>query len=97
MSSTQTMKLVVTLSDADAQEISVVYSDLVKYDIIRARNNFPKREESEFLFMGIVAYAAMSRTGKIANLAVDKFLDKIEVIEPVEDEAEAEFPVSESD
>lgn len=97
MSSTQTMKLVVTLSDAEAQEISINYSDLVKYDVLRARKNFPKREESEFLFMGIVTYAAMIRTGKVQGIEVDKFLEKIEAIEPVETEDEADFPVSESD
>ena len=98
MSSTQTMKLNITLSGEETQEISINYSDLVRYDILRARNNFPKREESEFLFMGVVSYAAMVRIGKAQNLAVDKFLEKIDAIEPIEDdETEADAGFSESD
>lgn len=98
MSSTQ-MELNITLTDGSEHNVKATFSDLVKYDILRARNNFPKREESDFLFMGVVAFAALTRTGQIRSEKLTDFLEKIEAIEPAEDaedtDSEEIFPESE--
>ncbi|PCC29797.1 hypothetical protein CIK76_05235 [Glutamicibacter sp. BW80] len=79
--------------DGKEENVTGIYADLVKYDILRARNNFPKREDSDFLFMALVAYAALVRVGKVnSNTKVEDFLNTLEAIEPVEEEgAEADF------
>lgn len=93
------MELKIVLTDGSDYEVKATFSDLVKYDILRARNNFPKREESDFLFMGVVAFAALTRTGQLKNVKLLDFLDSLETIEPASDmeevDAEATFPESE--
>lgn len=93
------MELKIELNTGEAYEVKATFSDLVKYDILRARNNFPKREESDFLFMGVVAFAALTRTGQLKNVKLLDFLDSLEAIEPanepVEVDAEETFPESE--
>ena len=79
--------------NGNTENVTAIYADLVKYDILRARNNFPKREDSDFLFMALVAYSALVRVGKVSsNTGVEAFLNTLESIEPQEDsEAEADF------
>lgn len=93
------MELSIKTTDGSEYEVTATFSDLVKYDILRARNNFPKREESDFLFMGVVAFAALTRTGQLKNVKLLDFLDSLETIEPanepVEVDAEETFSVSE--
>ncbi|PMQ21374.1 hypothetical protein [Glutamicibacter arilaitensis] len=78
----------------NTENVTAIYADLVKYDILRARHNFPKREESDFLFMALVAFAALIRVGKVAQgTKVEDFLNSLEGITPEDDaeEAEADF------
>jgi hypothetical protein len=69
---------------------------MVRFDVIRSRKGFPKADEGSFLFMAIVCYAALLRLGVIqSSFDVEKFLDSIVNLEPVEDEDSlegAEFP-----
>lgn len=94
----QVMKLNIELTDGKTHEVDALFSDLVKYDVIRSRQNLPKREDGEFLFMGVTAYCALVRTGKVPNTTkVMDFLEQIAGIEPVEAEEEndeAVFPES---
>lgn len=84
------MELVVKTTDGKEHEVTATFSDLVKYDVLRARNNFPKREESDFLFMAVVAFAALTRTGQITAKLPD-FLESLEAIEPKDmEEVDAE-------
>lgn len=78
--------------DGAEYEVTAVFADLIKYDVLRARLNFPPRDQSEFLFMGLVAFCALLRTGKIPNESKpEDFLNTIAGIEPTEED-EAEFP-----
>lgn len=88
------MELTVATTDDKTYEVKAVFADLIKYDILRSRLNFPNRTESEFAFMGLVAFSALIRTGQIPNeTKPQEFLDRIASLEPVEsEEAEAEFP-----
>lgn len=93
------MKLQVSTTDGNTFEVSAIMADLIKFDVLRARLSLPGREEGEFVFMGIVAYAALTRTGAVdRNAKPMEFLETIESIEPVEDPAEgAEFPATTGD
>jgi hypothetical protein len=77
-------------------EITTQFSDMVRFDVIRNRKGFPKADESSFLFMAIVCYAALLRLGIIQNtFDVEKFIDSIVNCEPIEDADAlegAEFP-----
>lgn len=94
------MKLKVELTTGATHDVVAVFADLIRYDIIRARNNFPSREESDFLFMGLVSFAALVRTGVVeSGVKVDTFLGTIASIEPQDDEATegATFPTEHSE
>lgn len=84
------LKFNLTTTDGSQYEVKAIFADLIKYDVLRARNNFPGREGNEFLFMGLLSFCALVRTGKLpAGTNVEEFLNTIEAIEPqVEDEAE---------
>lgn len=79
------------------QEVTVRIADLARYDIVRNRNGFPSQEEGSFLFMVLVSYCSLARTGKLpANTKVEEFIDTVVTIEPVEaPEEEAEASKSE--
>ncbi len=91
------ISLNLTTTNGTVHDVEAIFSDLIKYDIIRSRKNYPSKEESEFLFMGLIAFCALQREGKIEGIKVEEFLEQIATVEAQEDdeseEAEAEFPV----
>lgn len=100
MAQAPAMKFNITTEAKDGsettQEVTVRIADLARYDIVRNRNGFPSQEEGSFLFMVLVSYCALTRTGKIVNVKVEDFIDTVVTIEPVEaPEEEAEAPKSE--
>lgn len=63
------------------------FADLARYDIIRNRLGFPGQEEAPILFMGLLAFCNLVRTGQIpANTKVETFLDSIASVEELESE-----------
>ncbi|WP_431229330.1 hypothetical protein [Paenarthrobacter nicotinovorans] len=84
----------VKTTDGKSYEVATVFADLIKYDILRNRFGYPAREGNEFVFMGLLAMCALSRTKQIdANLSPDAFLETIESIDPIVED-EAEFPAN---
>lgn len=90
----QALKFHVETTDGNNYEVQAIFADLAKYDILRSRLNFPSREESQFLFMALVTYCALLRTGQVtAALKPEAFIETLVSIEPAEEaeEDEAEF------
>lgn len=94
MAQANLIKMNLQTTEGKSHEVEAIFADLIKYDILRSRKNYPSRDESEFLFMGVVAFCALTRTGVLKNdTKVDDFLKTIATIEPEEtEEDEAEFP-----
>jgi hypothetical protein len=93
------MKFNITLDNNGAetkQEVSVKIADLARYDIIRNKYGFPAQDEGQFLFMVLVSYCSLIRTGAIpVNTKPEEFIDTVSEIEPIEEaEDEAEAPKS---
>lgn len=86
----EALKFTITTTNGNSYEVKAVFADLIKYDVLRNRLNFPPREGNEFVFMGLVSFCALLRTGQIpAESKPEEFLNTIEGIDPVvEDEAE---------
>lgn len=83
------MQFALETTSGDKHDVTAVFADLIKYDILRARLNYPPRDQSEFLFMGLVAFCALHRIGAVKNeTKPEEFLNTIASIELVEDEAE---------
>lgn len=90
------MELKLETTDGTNYEVSVIFADMIRYDIVRNREKMPAREGNEFLFMGLIAFCALLRTGQIpAGTKTADFLNTIASIEPVDaveaDEEAAEF------
>lgn len=92
------MKFTLTTSNDGVETehpITVTIADLARYDIVRNRFGFPAQDEGQFLFMILVSYCSMVRTGKLANtVKPDEFIDTVVNIEPEAVEEEAEAPKS---
>lgn len=83
------MELKLETLDGETYEVSAVFADLIRYDVIRAKLNFPTREQSEFLFMGLVAFCALVRTGQLkTDEKPADWMNTIASIEPVETEGD---------
>ncbi len=90
----EVMNFKVSTTDEKNYEVKAVFADLIRYDVLRNRLNFPPREGNEFLFMGLIAFCALLRTGQIPNESKpEDFLNTIAMLEPIEED-EAEFPAS---
>lgn len=94
------MKFNLTALDANGAEanyeVSVTMADLARYDIQRAKLGFPKKEEAEFLFMVLVSYCSLVRSGQIpVTTKPEAFIDTVVNIEPEDAEEEAEADKSE--
>ncbi|UVJ37985.1 hypothetical protein [Arthrobacter sp. CJ23] len=71
-------------------KVDIKMADLARYDIVRNRHGFPAQENGQFLFMVLVSYCSLVRTGAIADtVKPEDFIDTVLNIEPeAEEEAE---------
>ena len=84
------MHAAVKLTDGTEADVTIIMADLARYDILRARNNYPPRDESVFLFMAIAGYCAMKRTEQLpAGMKLEQFIECVESIDEIEDETAA--------
>lgn len=93
----QNLELALTTTDGAEYTANVIFSDMISYDLTRAKLGFPSREESEFAFMGLVAYHALKRTGQIKDIKAVDFLETIQAVEPIGLEEEEDETFRDSD
>lgn len=75
-------------------EVSIKIADLARYDILRNRHGFPAQEDGQFLFMVLISYCSLVRTGVVAaTIKPEEFIDSVVSIEP-EAEEEVDAPKS---
>ena len=88
------MKFVITTQADNVESIhpvSITIADLARYDILRNRFGFPSQEQGQFLFMVLISYCSLVRTGVVKNtVKPEDFIDSVVNIEPEETEDEAE-------
>lgn len=91
------MKFTLTTESNGAEAehaVSIKIADLARYDILRNRYGFPAQEEGQFLFMVLISYCSLVRTGVVASIVKpEEFIDSVVSIEP-EAEEEADAPKS---
>lgn len=89
------MKLKIETTEGNTYEVTAVVADLAKFDVLRYRLGFPPRDQGEFVFMCLVAYSALVRTGQISNnTKPEDFINLLASVVPGEaEEADADFPV----
>ena len=82
------------------KEVTVIFADIIKADVLRKRFGLPTAEESQMGQMALMAFSALVRAKDIdTNTSAVDFLETIVMIEPIEDaeEDEAEFRAESSD
>lgn len=58
--------------------------DAVRFDLLRARRNWPTGSDAPILFLTVVAYLALKRSGAQVPDDLDAALDLIVSVEPVD-------------
>ena len=86
--------VVVTLEDPDGvtREYTVQTDnrDMVQFDILRARKEWPKSTEGPQLWMTVLAWHALSRTGQIGTEKVEEFIGRCLQVDKPKPPAESE-------
>lgn len=80
----------VTVEDDDETREYTVQTDnrdMVRWDLLRSRKKWPAQREAPILFMSVVAWHALKRSGATAD-DVETYLDKILEIMPVDENGE---------
>lgn len=66
----------------DVHTVRPTLGDMAKYDVVRSRKQWPKRDDAEVLFLVGITYLALRRIGKVpSSLTVDDFVDQIATFE----------------
>lgn len=80
----------ITLRLTDGTELVAKPSigDMAKYDVIRARKGWPKRDDAEVLFITTLAWIALRRVGQ-TKATVDEFIESIDSLDADEEDETA--------
>jgi len=68
--------------------------DAVRFDVMRPRKSWPGSQEAPMLWMTILAWSAIKRSGGTAD-TVEDYLDKIVQIEPIDEDGNTVDPTTE--
>lgn len=77
--------ITVHLDDGTEHVAKPSIGDMAKYDILRVRKGWPKRDDAEVLFITVLAWIALRRTGSYKG-QVDDFIDQLVSLDTDDDE-----------
>lgn len=82
--------MTVHMDDGREMDCKPSIGDMARYDVIRPRKQWPRRDEAEVLFMSALCWIALRRTGQIeSGETVEQFIDHVEAIDvDAEDDAD---------
>lgn len=82
-------RVLVTLENTTGDNTEYVVQtdnrDMVRWDIMRNRKGWPDAESAAFLFLSVLAWSALERTGETA-LKVDEFLAVAADVAPADED-----------
>lgn len=79
--------------ETEYRDLRLIMSDMGRWDILRSRKQWPKQEEAPALWMQVVSYFALIRTGEIpTETDIDTFLSTVISVDSDDDVEAAEFP-----
>lgn len=79
-------KLAVTLDDSKEYTIQTDNRDMVRFDLTRARQNWPTMGDAPMLWATVLAWSCLSREGVLPGRDVAQELDKIIGVDILDDE-----------
>lgn len=67
--------------------------DMVRWDLLRARKQWPSTKEAPMLLMSVLAWHALKRAGETSD-DVEAYLDKIVDVSPVDEDGQELDPAT---
>nr|DAL28216.1 MAG TPA_asm: hypothetical protein [Caudoviricetes sp.] len=78
--SAQLPPMTVRLHDGTELVAQPGIGDMAKYDVLRARKGWPRRDDAEMLFMTGIVWIALRRTGQ-TSMTADEFIESVDTID----------------
>ena len=79
-------QLLVVLDNENEYTIQTDNRDIVRFDLMRSRKNWPTMQEAPMLWLTVLAWSALSREGELEGKDAEAELDRILSVEVVDDE-----------
>ena len=68
-------RILVVMEDGATFTVEAVARDLTQWDITRGQKKWPPTQEAPFLWMTFLAWTHLTRTGEVARMTFDEFVD----------------------
>ena len=78
-------RLLVTLDDGNEYDIQTDNRDMVRFDLLKGRKQWPSMQEAPMLWVTVLAWSCLARENKLAE-DVEKGIDKIIAVEALDED-----------
>lgn len=80
-------RLLVTLDDGIEYDIQTDNRDMVRFDLLKGRKQWPSMQEAPMLWVTVLAWSCLAREGKIPqDVGVEKGIDRIIAVEALDED-----------
>ena len=79
-------KILVVLDNDREYTVQTDNRDMVRFDLMRGRKQWPTMQEAPMLWLTFLAWSALSREKELPGADVDKELDRILSVDVVDDD-----------
>lgn len=78
-------RLLVTLDDGNEYDIQTDNRDMVRFDLLKGRKQWPSMQEAPMLWVTVLAWSCLARENKLPE-DVEKGIDKIIAVEALDED-----------
>lgn len=78
-------RLLVTLDDGNEYDIQTDNRDMVRFDLLKGRKQWPSMQDAPLLWITVLAWSCLHREGKLPG-DVEKALDQIVAVEALDED-----------
>lgn len=78
-------RLLVTLDDGNEYDIQTDNRDMVRFDLLKGRKQWPSMQEAPMLWVTVLAWSCLARENKLAE-DVEKGIDRIIAVEALDED-----------
>lgn len=78
-------RLLVTLDDGNEYDIQTDNRDMVRFDLLKGRKQWPSMQEAPMLWVTVLAWSCLARESKLPE-DVEKGIDRIIAVEALDED-----------
>ena len=78
-------RLLVTLDDGNEYDIQTDNRDMVRFDLLKGRKQWPSMQEAPMLWVTVLAWSCLAREKKVTD-EVEKGIDRIIAVEALDED-----------